>query len=81
MKNTNTFGVHFHLRLNRQIKGQCPVVARITVNGTRNELFLKSSISPGDWSAAKGLAKGNTEAKKRFNSYLEQVRGKLTESY
>ncbi len=81
MKNTNTFGVHFHLRRNRQLNGQCPVVARITVNGTRNELFLKSSISPGDWNPAKGLAKGNTDAKKRLNSYLEQVRAKLTESY
>lgn len=81
MKNTNTFGVHFHLRRNRQINGQCPVVARITVNGTRNELFLKSSISPSDWNPAKGLAKGNTDAKKRLNSYLEQVRAKLTESY
>lgn len=81
MKNTNTFGVHFHLRRNRQTKGQCPVVARITVNGTRVELFLKSSISPDAWNAAKGLAKGNADTKKRFNSYLEQVRCKLTESY
>lgn len=59
MKNTNTFGVHFHLRRNRQINGQCPVVARITVNGTRIELYLKFRISPDDWNAAKGLVKGN----------------------
>jgi site-specific recombinase XerD len=81
MKNTNTFGVHFFLRRNRESKGQCPVIARISVNGTRVELYLKAFIAPDDWNPAKGLAKSKNTETKQLNSYLEQIRGKLSESY
>ncbi len=42
MKNANTFGVHFSLRLNRPVNGRFPIYVRITVNGSRCVLALKS---------------------------------------
>lgn len=81
MTSSGTFGVHFVLRSNRQQNGKSAVYARITVNGTRCELALKEYLSPGDWNAGKGMALPKNKALKQFNSYLEEVRGKLARHY
>ncbi|THU32539.1 site-specific integrase [Niastella caeni] len=81
MTSSGTFGVHFVLRSNRQQDGKSAVYARITVNGSRCELALKEYLSPADWNVGKGMAAPKNKSLKQFNSYLEEVRGKLARHY
>jgi len=77
MKSTNTFGVHFSLRLNRPVNGKFPVYVRITVNKSRCVLALKSLVKEEDWNIGKGSPKPKNEELKQLSSYLEEVRSKL----
>lgn len=81
MISSGTFGVHFVLRSNKPQQGKLPVYANITVNGTRCELVLKEYLSPADWNSGKGNAHPKNKTLKQFNSYLEEVRGKLARHY
>lgn len=63
------------------MNGKSPVYARITVNGTRCELALKEYLSHNDWNSGNGKAWPQNNALKKFNSYLEEVRGKLARHY
>ena len=49
MKNKNTFGVHFTLRLSRSVNGKFPIYIRIVVNKSRVELALKCFLPKEDW--------------------------------
>ena len=80
MRSSNTFGVHFTLR-NKEKNGKRPIYARITVNKTRCELSLKQYLYTNDWNEVKGIAKAKNDSLKQFNSYLEEVRGKLVRYY
>jgi hypothetical protein len=57
MRSTNTFGVHYTLRLNRPVNGKFPLYLRITVNKSRCELALKYYLTKKDWNNGKGVAK------------------------
>lgn len=81
MNNPNTFGVHFTIRKNRPLNGKYPIYARITVNGKRSEIGLKTYIHPNDWNSAKGLAKPKSNENKSLNIDLEIIRSKLTNHY
>ena len=81
MRTSNTFGVHFILRMNKEKHGSAPVYARIVVNGSRIEMALKKSLKVGDWNPSKGFAKPKNDSLKILNSYLEQVRGVLSGYY
>ncbi|QEH39470.1 site-specific integrase [Chitinophaga sp. XS-30] len=81
MRTTNTFGVHFWLRKNQIQDGKHPLYVRITVNKKRLELALKQYLSPKDWNASKGEAKNKSPELKEVNSYLMNVRAKLTAHY
>jgi len=77
MKSTNTFGVHFTLRLNRPVNGKFPIYVRITVNKSRCEIALKSYLNEDDWNIGKGSPKPKNTELKQLGSYLEEVRSKL----
>lgn len=81
MRSTNTFGVHFTLRLNRPIHGKFPLYLRIVVNKSRCELALKYYLTKEDWNTGKGVAKPRTEELKQLNNYLEEIRGKVFNHY
>lgn len=82
MKSNNTFGVHFVLRTSRAgDDNKFPVYARIVVNGTRTELSTKISISKADWNFGKGEAKPKNPELRAFNSYLQEMQGKLHRHY
>ena len=82
MKTTNTFGVVFYLRKYKARDGKAPIYARITVDGQRTDIAPKRDIDmDNNWNSAKGMAKGKSEEIKTLNTYLEQVRSRLTESY
>ncbi len=81
MRNENTFGVQFLLRINKESKGRFPVYARITINGSRTELAIKHYLQKEDWNAEKGLAYPRTKDLKLLNTHLEEIRGKFAHHY
>ena len=81
MKTTNTFGVVFYLRKYKATDGKAPIYARITVDGKRSDIALKRAIEEQNWNGAKGLARGKSEEIRALNTFLEQVRYRITECY
>jgi integrase/recombinase XerD len=81
MRTNNTFGVQFITRSNKAKDGLYPIYARISLDGRRVEVSLKKFINPDNWSDAKGSAKGKSEEIRNLNTYLEQIRSRLTECY
>ena len=76
-----TLGIHFVLRMNKVMNGLAPIYARITVNSKRCEVSIKRKISMESWNFGKGLAKPSSIENKQLNSYLEQIRKMMIESY
>lgn len=81
MRTTDSFGIHFILRMNKAKNGNAPVYARISVNGERIEMSLRKNIKIVDWNNSKGLARPKNDALKLLNNHLEQVRCLLTSHY
>ena len=82
MKSKNTFGIQFVLRLPKNKKDEMATVyARITVNGRRTEISLKSKVSINNWDEAKGRAKGKRQEIVKLNSHMEQVRSLIFDCY
>jgi len=82
MKNTNTFGIQFVIRIFKQGKSkQATVYARITVNGRRTEISLKQKVDPDAWDEVKGRAKGKSEEIIKLNNYIERIRTLIADGY
>lgn len=82
MKSRNTFGIQFVLRLPKQKKEETAAVyARITVNGRRAEISLKTKVSICHWDVVKGKVKGKREETLKLNSHMEQVRSLIFDCY
>jgi hypothetical protein len=82
MKSKNTFGVHFFLRTSRlDENGRFPICARIEVNQTRTEFSVKHSLPKSEWSFGKGEAKPKNDELKEFNTYLQELQGKLARQF
>ncbi len=81
MTTTNTFGIVFYLKRQKQKKGKAPIYARITVDGQRVEISIKKDIDVENWSKGKGMAKGKGEEIKALNTFLEQIRSRMVECY
>ena len=81
MRTNNTFGVQFITRSNKARNGLFPLYARISVDGRRIEISLKKSIHPDNWNDAKGLARGKNDEVRSLNTFLEQIRSRITECY
>ncbi|NJO69699.1 MAG: site-specific integrase, partial [Bacteroidetes bacterium] len=70
MTTTNTFGIIFYIKRQKEKKGKAPIYARITVDGKRVEVSIKRDIDVDNWSKGKGMAKGKGEEIKALNTYL-----------
>jgi len=77
MRTNNTFEVQFIIRSNKAKDGLYPIYARISVDGRRVEVF----INLDNWNDDKGSVKGKSEEIRNLNTYLEQIRSRLTECY
>jgi integrase/recombinase XerD len=81
MTTTNTFGIIFYIKRQKEKNGKAPIYARITVDGKRVEVSIKKDIEVDNWSKGKGMAKGKGEEIKALNTYLEQIRSRMVECY
>jgi len=73
--------IRFVLRINKIINDISPIYAHITVNSKRCEVSIKRKISMESWNFGKGMAKPSSIENKQLNSYLEQIRKMMVESY
>ncbi|WPU97014.1 Arm DNA-binding domain-containing protein [Mucilaginibacter sabulilitoris] len=81
MKTTNSFGIHFNIRTDKERDGGAPVFAIITVNGQRASMVLKDRISVKSWDMKNGIGKSNTSEGKKVNVYLDETRQSITDCY
>ncbi len=81
MKSQNTFGIQFIIRQDKVKTDKALIYVRITVDSQRVELSLKRYIHPLEWNAVKGQARGSRKEMAQLNTYLEQIRSRLTECY
>ncbi len=70
----STFSVLFYLkRKDVRSNGQVPVMARITVDGTKASFSCKLLVDPGQWDTAAGKLKGKSDEVKKMNLYLQDI--------
>ena len=74
MKTSQSFGVHFTIRADKEKEGNAPVYACITVNKKRCYIALKQFVDINYWDNTKGALKGTREEFKQINKYLQDVR-------
>src|SRR5690606_3410842 len=61
MKTSQSFGVHFTIRTDKEKEGNAPVYACITVNKKRCYIALKQFVDINYWDNTKGALKGTRE--------------------
>ena len=81
MKTTQSFGIHFTARSDKEKEGKSPIYACITVNGKKCFFAVKQSVELKSWDARKGAAKGSKEDIRAINSYLETLKRSLGNIY
>jgi len=81
MKKTNTFGIHFAIRQDREKDGFLPVITCITVNKERVYIALQQKVAAKNWDLRKGQGKTTTPEGRELNSFLEEVRLSIGECY
>lgn len=81
METTQTFGIQFITRENKDIKSGLTIYARVTVNGSRVEISLKQNIASELWDSTKGTVKGNKTEVKELSQFLNDVRTRLSNIY
>lgn len=74
MRTTNTFGVHFIIRMNKCKNGQAPLYSRVVVSNQRVEISIGKSVKITDWNGKKGMLRGSRDEAKSLNHFLEEVR-------
>jgi integrase len=57
-------------------RGEAPIYMRITIAGDRYDLGTKRFIKMENWLSQAGKAKGNSEASRSINSFLDALRAK-----
>ncbi|MBN2681128.1 MAG: site-specific integrase [Bacteroidales bacterium] len=77
-----TFGVLVYMKIAKPDKnGCCPVVGRITVDGKRQEIYLKIKVHPDQWDASKGRIRGTREEIRFMNETIDSFRAKVLKIY
>jgi integrase/recombinase XerD len=81
MRTSNTFAILFWIHTSRAKNNQTRIYVRITVNGKRANISLKYKVDILTWDSNRQRAKGNSEAARALNQYLDQVHSKLVQCY
>jgi integrase len=81
MKTSQTFGIHFTVRSDKEKNGKVPIYACITVNWKKCFFAVKQNICLKNWDNGKGAAKGSKDDFKAINTFLENLRRTLGNFY
>lgn len=78
----STFKILFYINRNKLKKnGKCPVLGRITIDGTNTQFSVKEDIQPEFWSVEKGCSIGKSKDCKELNLKLEKYKEDLKYHY
>lgn len=72
-----TLFVTFFLRRNRTIKGQAPVMVRVTVNGIFKEIQTQFRTPVDKWDVHKGRSTGRDKLACEVNAYIDDCRAEI----
>ena len=73
-----TFTTNFWVSPSKTRKnGKAPINMTITLNGERASFSTHKMVAPVNWDSVRQRVKGNNEAAKLINEYLEKVKEKL----
>ena len=61
--------------------GELPIYIRITVDGKRQEFFIKQWVEAKLWDSRKGKVKGNREHARVINLHIDHIRTRLNAIY
>jgi site-specific recombinase XerD len=81
MKTTQTFSILIWANKSKEVKGEIPIMARITINGKRSEISLQKKIAVEKWDATAGRVKGNNEEARTINHHIKQAESGLYKIY
>jgi integrase/recombinase XerD len=81
MRSSNTFAILFWIYSSRAKNNQTPIFARITINGKRVNISLKHKVDIRVWDSKRQRVKGNCQASRILNQYLDQVHSQLVQCY
>lgn len=81
MKTNQTFSILIWANKARKKDEELPLYARVTVDGKRAEISLKTNVDSSKWNPEKGYLTGSTEDVKTINNYITQVKSKLFKIY
>ena len=78
----STFKILFYLNTSKSKKsGLCPVMGRITIDGTIAQFSLKEEINPDCWDAQKGRAKGKAREQTELNKKIDRTEQSVKTAY
>jgi site-specific recombinase XerD len=81
MKTSQSFGIHFAIRSDKEKDGKSPIYACITVNKKKCVFAIKQNVDTKSWDNRKGTAKGSKDELRELNSFLENLRRTLGNIY
>lgn len=81
MRSPNTFAILFWVYSSRAKNHETKIYVRITVNGKKVNMSLKYKVDIRIWDAKRQRAKGNSEASRTLNLYLDRVHSQLVQCY
>lgn len=81
MRTSTTFSILFWIYSKRVKNNQTSIYARVTVNGKRVNISLKHKVNVTTWDAQRQRAKGNSEASRILNIYLNQFQAQLFQCF
>jgi len=81
MRTTHTFGLQFIIRSNKNDQNSGIIYVRITIEGQRAEISLKKTLPISIWNNARGKVNGSSKDAKNLNTYLDDIRIKLSVCY
>jgi hypothetical protein len=78
----STFRILFYLNTSKKKKsGLCPVLGRITVDGSIAQFSIREDAHPCFWDSQKGRAKGKTRERLALNSKIDQTEQSIRNIY
>jgi len=78
----STFKILFYLNTSKRKKsGLCPVMGRITVDGSIAQISLKEDVHPDRWDSKSGQATGKTREQIALNKKINQTEQTIRDIY
>ena len=81
MKTNQKLSILFWINTPKLSHGEAPIYVRVTIDSQRSQWSLGRRIDPEKWNRQAGNVKGNSEAARTVNFYINYVRGELQKHY